>query len=558
MYIFKAKIFPAQIEGGEFLSNYINDLKDEYTLLRDKPIPDLSHEKFKEFYATGNRLGYERDYFARRARLRDSALAFALGIEEDSAPLRRIIEAICSEDTWALPAHTPGNLTAEERERVIDLFAAETAQSLTEIVALLGDSLDEDIRRLAISKAQSRVLSPFINRTKPYNWESMGNNWCAVCGGSVGMTAIYLTEDEKELDEILSPLTAVFKSYMESFTDDGACLEGLYYWGYGMIYLTAFLDLYRQRTGKEFDIDYGKFKKMASFPQNCFIQRGITVSFSDSSDRDRVYGGLTSYLSAYCGVDTVDNLYRAPFTGDDCGRWLRAARDIAWTNDTEESAHTTLKVLTKAQWAVMTEGDYGISFKGGHNGEPHNHNDIGSFTVVKGDEVMICDLGAGEYTKDYFSKERYTIFCNRSMGHSLPIIDDTEQKAGMEYAANEFKAENNTVSAHISAAYGMDNLISLNRGIKITDTGISLCDDYKLKTKMKITERFITRHSARIEGNRVIIEGNSVSLTLTANMGDVSIKEYIHREHDGSKTTVRAVDFTFTAEGEIKFSANFA
>ena len=38
-----------------------------------------------------------------------------------------------------------------------------------------------------------------------------------------------------------------------------------------------------------------------------------------------------------------------------------------------------------------------MAAKGGNNGESHNHNDVGSFLYLAGDEMLLTDLGAGEY-----------------------------------------------------------------------------------------------------------------------------------------------------------------
>ena len=62
-----------------------------------------------------------------------------------------------------------------------------------------------------------------------------------------------------------------------------------------------------------------------------------------------------------------------------------------------------------------------FAIKGGNNGEPHNHNDVGSFLYFIGEEEIISDLGAGEYTKAYFGPERYSVLCCSSRGHSVPI-----------------------------------------------------------------------------------------------------------------------------------------
>ncbi len=76
-----------------------------------------------------------------------------------------------------------------------------------------------------------------------------------------------------------------------------------------------------------------------------------------------------------------------------------------------------------------------LAAKGGHNAENHNQNDIGSFIVHYGGESLIIDLGAGTYTRDYFSARRYEILVNSSWGHNVPLINGYQQPPGAQYLA---------------------------------------------------------------------------------------------------------------------------
>ena len=57
------------------------------------------------------------------------------------------------------------------------------------------------------------------------------------------------------------------------------------------------------------------------------------------------------------------------------------------------------------------------------------------------EEQLITDLGAGEYTKEYFSTGRYQILCNSSLGHSVLVISGELQKEGKQYRASEFTSD---------------------------------------------------------------------------------------------------------------------
>ena len=84
----------------------------------------------------------------------------------------------------------------------------------------------------------------------------------------------------------------------------------------------------------------------------------------------------------------------------------------------------------KSAWLIRRTTSYGFAAKGGSNDVSHNHNDIGSFIVVSGGRQLLCDLGPGEYVKDYFNdQKRYQYFCTSSRGHSVPAVSYTHLAA---------------------------------------------------------------------------------------------------------------------------------
>ncbi len=129
----------------------------------------------------------------------------------------------------------------------------------------------------------------------------------------------------------------------------------------------------------------------------------------------------------------------------------------------KESAKTDenkVMVLTAAQWNIAHgKSGGGMACKGGHN-EVYNHNDVGSFLYMLGDEMLLTDLGAGEYTKQYFGPERYQILCNSSFGPQGDLTGEG-QKAGAEYGCSSFSADGRggcEIGAGLSRLLGLVNL----------------------------------------------------------------------------------------------------
>lgn len=157
-----------------------------------------------------------------------------------------------------------------------------------------------------------------------------------------------------------------------------------------------------------------------------------------------------------------------------CYRWLTNERNIRWLHTYDNKCKNA-------------DGN-GFAAKGGHNGESHNHNDIGHFMCVYEGEMLLADLGAGEYTKDYFGAGRYGILCNRSMGHSVPIINGLEQEKGRDYQAGNFSwnDESKELTISFAKAYPKGCIEEIERKIRITDENmfsLQITDSFVLAEK---------------------------------------------------------------------------
>ena len=147
-----------------------------------------------------------------------------------------------------------------------------------------------------------------------------------------------------------------------------------------------------------------------------------------------------------------------------------------------------------AQWYVKQGEKFSFAAKAGNNRELHNHNDVGSFMLVVGNEIPLSDLGCSEYTKDYFNDNvRYTLLTNSSRGHSLPIIDGKYQMFGAEYKAANVLATENGFFLNIEGAYEKDLVQKLHRSFYIHEDGITLEDVFEFSGQTKnVVERFVS------------------------------------------------------------------
>lgn len=533
----------------DFLKSYEEEFVNEGKRLDKEKMPQLTEELFAKYELTGDRLEYEEVYFGRRKFLSVYAmLSIMYGKKADLLRLEEVIEDICNEECWALPAHV--NRNEDNWQITIDLFAAETAFSLAEITKLLEKKLSKETCEKAQAEVFRRVLNPFMESQAPYAWwENSNMNWCAVCCGSIGVAAIWLMQRDKEkLHKLLDRLNSSIMNYIGGFSEDGACLEGLSYYTYGMSFFVAYADLvYKYFAGRVNLFNNDKLKNIALFQQKCFLSENISLSFSDSSKDEKYRVGLTAYLSKrYVGVKFPAKSLVAGLESDNCYRYGILSRDYFWTKQYTNVAkmegewHTVLPI---AQWSICkSNNNCAMAAKGGHNDEPHNHNDVGSFVYACDDEIVLDDLGSGEYTKDYFGPKRYESICCGSMGHNVPIIDGREQYTGAEYKASRFVAdgEGNT-EIGIEAAYGLAKNEKITRKITFerSDGNCLVKDKFVLNQGKVVTENLVTSYKPRINENGfVIVTRKNAFEIVIENGADYGIQEKTYIDHYGVKKMV--------------------
>lgn len=584
----------------EFLLQTKKDLIEAAMEMKEKELPEVTEELFSLFEKTGNRVKFEAVYFRRRKYLTVfGVLALWMkkvadgrgGAQEEFAPLTKkeviakleeALIATCEEECWALPAHVNRAEDANWRNTV-DLFASETAGTLTELATSLVDELSPEIRERCFTEVKRRVVEPFFASEVPFaHWEVCDHNWNSVCVGNIGSAAIRLYGEEPErlsgyMDRVCEDLT----HFIDGYAEDGTCMEGLGYYAYGMSYFVNFAnDLYRYSDGKR-DLLCGKWhtfnageadkrSAIAAWWAKCFFVGGRSLSFSDASSSDKYRMGLG------CALDLRFRNATFPDTGlasgleeDHCYRFVPLRMDIFSTMEylekygdekAEEEQDNSFIVLPSAKWVIGNTAS-GVSFacKGGHNDEPHNHNDLGSFLYVVGDEMLLTDLGAGEYVKEYFREGRYNILCNRSLGHNLPLIAGKEQVAGKEYAATEFVTSENSqvgcVSMELSGAYEACELSSYKREFTFyKGTGELVVEDtfMCMEEEVTVTQNLVTQYEPMIiaQAGRIVIAGEKETVTVDVAEGATfRMKEMDHSNHSGEPEKVYLIQWDIRVAG---------
>lgn len=555
-----------------YLMTVREDLLKEGDALRGTPIEEAPFSAFKRFEMDGNRREYESYYFKKRARLTTFALlSWLYGREDDIKELENIIWAILNEYTWTLPAHLTkpcfandksgknrvGLSDLQEDGYIIALFCAETGLALAETLSLVGDKLTSILVKRTERYIKTRILDIVHN---DFMWKHTHNNWKAVCGGSCAMTAIYQEKDIDNLSRVIAMVLPHIQDFCDSYTEDGACTEGLGYWLYGFGFFVYFADMLKKRTAGMIDLfDDEKVKKMALFFQKCFFPGKGSVVFADAVGNVSFSPDLTSYLARTYDEACIPPLDFIKLGYSNVTRFPLGVRSLIWTDERlgEKSQEICgVNILENAQWYMgSSKNGVGLAAKAGHNNEAHNHNDVGSFHIFKNGKMTLADIGSGEYVRDYFGPLRYTYFCNSSASHNLPIINGSYQLPGRDHTSKDVTINESGLKCDIAGAYGDATLKRLVRDINFcADCGIvTISDSYEFsKTPVSVVERFVSFDEPKLETGKILFGKDEIStLEYDAEMLSATISTETYNDHSGIPTKVYLVDLT------VKFPSEF-
>lgn len=498
------KRFPRHKWGDRFISS----VRPEAEKMLEAPISVIPYSEFLRFYETGSRVEYEQLYMEHRKRLWHF-VAMAL-YEEDAkwiTGLSDVLTAICSEFAWTFPAHVNKEISYRELYEHIDLFAAETAQALGETLYLLSDRLPGHIVDMVKKNLEDRIVAPYIKGNQ--NWPK--NNWQAVCNGCIAICMIELSL-HKEFLASKKRIVDGLNVFLDSYPEDGICLEGALYWAYGFGYFVYSAAMIREYTNGEIDFFKSeKVKNIAHFYEYAFVSDEYTVPFADAGHVLYLHPGLVGFLHKEYSTPLISEDAATKYGYDLRWRLPDLIRDFFWNEGfLDNELKYEEKYFPDACWYFNRKQKYTLVAKGGHNAEPHNHNDIGSFVVFTDKHYVVDDLGWPEYDKNYFNPLfRYKNYiCTSSLGHSVPIINSSAQLPGADMRGVVRNYHGNVFELDISAAYGLCDGSAI-RTIQCFDDTVVLSD--KLRKGNSLVSRIALRIEPEIIEDGIVVGESKIS-----------------------------------------------
>ncbi|SEN72402.1 Heparinase II/III-like protein [bacterium A37T11] len=491
---------------------------------------DIPATVMLDFVRNGNRTRYEQLSFEKRSWLQDLVMAEAVeGKGRFADQIVNGIWSICEESFWGISAHVgiqkSGSGLPDVKDPIVDLFAAETGSLLAWTDYLVGPQLEKvskQVRPRISYEIERRILTPMT--TAKYGWMGGGNpeaklnNWAPWIASNYLAMLLLIEKDTQKRTEGVYRAMRIVDQYLDGLGDDGASDEGPGYWNAAGGCVYDAINLLSDATRGKISIYQEPFvKRMASYIYETHIAGNYFINVADAH-ATLVPDGLMVYRFG----KAIQNPELANFGSwvfyqlgkEDEGtqRFFRSRYLYNLLAVKECSAYPAQEQYAPDLWykdvqlmASRAENGLFVSAHGGNNGESHNHNDVGDFTVYAQGQPVIIDVGSGTYTAKTFSKDRYNIWYNTSAYHNLPVINGKEQGAGTKFSARDVSYEltkkQSVLRMDIAGAYPPEaGVKSWQRRVEMDKKGeVLISDQYTMDTPLSsLTQTFMTVSSLDI------------------------------------------------------------
>ena len=554
----------------------------------DNPLQEMTEELYMSYKKTGRRTA---EYLKARNDRSDrvSFYARAEAVENRGRfikPLEAVLRSLCEEKTWIANFHDDASLDDYNGKKItIELYSAKLARDLGACLYLLGNRLSLETRQLVMAKLRERIFDPYHKAVEGtgtrLGWITADNNWNAVCHAGVVAAALAVCPDRNERAFFVASAEKYSQNYLRGFGGDGFCVEGVGYWSYGFGPYIQLSETIFQATRGGVDLYNLKGARDAAlYPVRIRLINDIYPAYADCELDSKPNTRLMSYVNRRYELGLKDYAV-ADFATDSTVMADGLASSLMYSCPNSATARTKaagqefyeLRSLFEHS-GVMTcrplpasACRMAVSFKGGHNNEPHGHNDLGTFVVVVGKECLILDPGGEVYTARTFSKDRYQSKLLNSYGHPVPVIAGELQRAVAEaravIVAKNFTEQADTYVMDLRSAYEVPALQTLRRTFVYHRAGagtLTVTDDFAFRGAQTFGSALVTYGQwKRLSAVELLIYQNQEAVKVAINTGGVpfEVTEEAIKEENSSKTQPTRIGINLTSpqlKGRVAFT----
>ncbi len=511
--------------------------------MQDFTFPEFSKSDYFSL-SDGSATSSARGLTMMRNRAKGLSMVTIAECLENKGKYLPVVEAglrdIIKQKSWVSPRIDFDFINYNGKQYTIDLTSALYAHTIAQTLYLLDDQLSQEVKREAMEALYARVFNPLrkifeTQNTQYHTWLVGTNNWNSVCLSGVIGAALTVIPDKQERAVYAYIGEEYSKNSLAGFGDDGYCSEGVMYFNYGFGHYALLRENLWQATGGQIDLfTIPKVQAIARYIPRLEVTPGVFPTISDSRVGSAPDSSLMRYLSKSLGLGLT--------AYENCqltGQVSNARMDVMMVFPNASTVRTLAKATetrlekplrsffeSSGILVVRPGTNQGLAavLKGGNNDEHHNHNDVGSYTVVLGKEILAGDPGSIPYTANIFDPEfRYTYKTLASYGHPLPLVAGKQQQAGPKARAkvlrSEFADARDELVLDLSSAYDVAVLAKLERHFTYGRTGkgtLEVEDVFEFQKPEDFESALITRASVRpASAGQWVLEKGGEQVTLS-------------------------------------------
>lgn len=483
-------------------------------LSRPRELAELKRSFYRSYQRTGDAFSVGKTFKEENERIR--RLALGVWLKHPAANLDELQDemwAWCDQWTWTQPPH-------ERSINPVDMFVTWRGQTLSDILVVLKDTLEEEVRSRLRETLMQRVLLAAADPLRPPLWPTEPGLWNFMCNGALIVTALNVLEDAHVPAAYVHTRLFHLQYALAGHSEDGACLEGASHWeeGFAQSYLSAALCLHHRTGGKLNLVDDPKVQTICRSGLALHTDGPHPVMFAGAVDRwfdpniALVINRFMELPQAYwMGPRNKDRTVKVcDWRGLALWRGQKALPGFDRTDyHLPGMGQVTLRA---ARGDIPTV----VAAIAGHNDMPHNDNDVGSFMFVRGGRIYLTDPGVHWHTKKSWGPRKYEILYSRSLGHSVPRINGHEQAPGRQhYGTLTVQGLNSggdrTAVIEMARAYPDATLKTLQRRLVFSQDGVlRLTDTFEFSRQPRaLEEAFVTFEPVRLaKGGRSVRIGH--------------------------------------------------
>ncbi|MBE6363132.1 MAG: hypothetical protein E7054_05700 [Lentisphaerae bacterium] len=517
----KPGLYGANIHDRKFWADY--PMADSFLESAEKrlkmPVPRFSVEEFNALTKKNGKRPSVRPFYTQLNR-NLAVMVIAECKENKGRFIPKIEETLDAFITGANPAF--GHLFLYDKDmkrqneygwRYIELNNALNFCNLATAYFLMDDKISPELRKRVYAYMDEWAITPmFWNlkfpdraalrkanyRTSCMSWLIGRHNWNPYCNAFTIVVSLAMVESAEQRAYLVASMRKSLENYVDQLTDQGYITEGVGYWSMGILAYLRGVHKVRLATGNQVDLLSGAPEKLR---RSMYIGRdmmmapgGLYPHFADHG-REGLPKPLGTSSLNMLNQAFGENIYPAvlqPYNppGMNLGLEYFYTIERRTRKSNFKPADPQLPYFWDPQAQILVVRDapeaktpLSFAIKGGHNGEPHNHNDIGSFVVGVGSRILNGDPGVPIYT----AKKAGVI---RSSGmHPVPFPNKTMQAKGNKYCGKVLEVNNNAersmIRLDLAKAYpAKAGLVKLIRtaGYDRKKHVITISDECELKT----------------------------------------------------------------------------